>query len=86
MLKNPFHKTYFSQKNPNIMCLLKVPSTSSLPAKLKKLNPNKPGDQQETDILISITKPFTINCKYNPQPNTKQNIAFITNITTNTTT
>nr|UGV34790.1 MAG: ORF1 [TTV-like mini virus] len=82
---NPFHETYFSQENPNMLCLLKVPSTSSIDTELKKLNPTKPGKEQPTGMLINITKPFTINCRYNPQPDTGRNVAFMANITTDTT-
>lgn len=85
-LGNPFHETYFSQENPDMMCLLKVPSTSTLATELIKLKPEKTGEEQQSGMLISITKPFTINCRYNPQPDTGQNVAFMANITTDTTT
>nr|UYL84780.1 MAG: ORF1 [Anelloviridae sp.] len=84
-LGNPFHETYFSQENPDMMCLLKVPTTSTLDTELKKLKPDKTGEQQTAGLLIPITKPFTINCRYNPQPDTGQNVAFMANITTDTT-
>nr|UGV37543.1 MAG: ORF1 [TTV-like mini virus] len=84
-LGNPFHETYFSQEAPEMLCLLKVPKTSSLASELKKLNPNKTGREQPTGMLISVTKPFTISCRYNPQPDTGQNVAFMANITTDTT-
>ncbi len=82
---NPFHETYFSQEAPDMLCLLKVPQTSTLASELKKLDPTKLGEQQTPGHLISITKPFTIACRYNPQPDMGHNATFMANITTDTT-
>nr|UGV36663.1 MAG: ORF1 [TTV-like mini virus] len=84
-LGNPFHETYFSQENPDMICMLKVPSTSTLAAELKTLDHTKKGIEQRAGKLIPVTKPFTINCRYNPQPDTGQNVAFMANITTDNT-
>lgn len=84
-LGNPFHETFFSQEAPDMLALLKVPSTSTLASELKNLEPDKTGEQQKAGKLIPITKPFTISCRYNPQPDTGHNAAFMANITTDTT-
>ncbi len=83
---NPFHETYFSQENPDMLCMIKVPATSTLVSELEKLKPDEPcGSTQQPKILLPVTKPFTIDCRYNPQADMGHNAVFVANITTDTT-
>nr|UGV36012.1 MAG: ORF1 [TTV-like mini virus] len=82
---NPFHQLILSHEEEGMVCLLKVPSTNTIAGVLKSLDPNKKGKEQTAGHLISPTKPFTVACRYNPQPDLGHNATFVASITTDNT-
>nr|UGV38708.1 MAG: ORF1 [TTV-like mini virus] len=82
---NIFHETYLSQENENQVIMLKVPVTSTILTILQSCNPTKTPKEQSDKGFVPVTKPFTIDCRYNPQPDKGHNATFMASITTDTT-
>nr|UGV35428.1 MAG: ORF1 [TTV-like mini virus] len=80
---NPFHPDYLSGETEGILCMLRVEATETLVKKLTDLNKDSLLSSQG---FIEPTKPMTVHCRYNPQPDLGHNAIFVTRITADNTT
>lgn len=80
---NPFHPDYLSGETEGILCMLRVEPTETLVKKLTALNKDALLSSQG---FIEPTKPMTVHCRYNPQPDLGHNAIFVTRITADNTT
>nr|UGV38032.1 MAG: ORF1 [TTV-like mini virus] len=75
---NPFKSTYFDHDpDSGIILIYHIQATENLKDKLKNLT-DKPLKEQQ---FLTPTMPFYIDCRYNPQADTRRNATFVTRIT-----
>lgn len=75
---NPFHETYFDEDiDSGIVVIFHIEATENIKDKLKNLT-DQPLKNQH---FLEPTMPFYIDCRYNPQADTRKNATFVTRIT-----
>nr|UGV38900.1 MAG: ORF1 [TTV-like mini virus] len=76
---NPFKSTWFDHDpDSGIIAIYTIQATEKLEDKLKSLQPNQTLKQQH---FLEPTMPFYIQCRYNPQADTRKNATYVTRIT-----
>lgn len=75
---NPFHPTYFDEDpDSGIVVIFHIQATENIKDKLKNLTQSTLKEQH----FLEPTMPFYIECRYNPQADTRKNATFVTRIT-----